>query len=135
MGLGQIFAKLPRSFRWQFQCPREPRGQGGRAVLVEYVVAIRPQTRNGEGEFVGPPRSLTKPERDVGWLILGIFDENPAGLDLENAVADVAQLEDVAGQTVKGEIFIECTDAVILRAEDDLVVELVRNRSAIGDGR
>ena len=43
-------------------------------------------------------------------------------------------MKNVTGQTLEGEVFIECADEDPFRFQDDVVVELIRYRPAIRDG-
>src|SRR6478735_6679697 len=53
-----------------------------------------------------------------------------SGLDLQHAVAGIAQLEDVARHALDGEILVDRADHRRLRLEHDRVVAGVRDRAA-----
>ena len=57
-----------------------------------------------------------------------------AGLDAQDAIRGVAELEDVARQAFDGEILVERADEDAGGLEDDLVVGVVGNGAAAGDG-
>ena len=84
-------------------------------------------------ELVGARRRLAEPERDARRLALGVRDPHHAGLDAQDAPRDVAELEDVARHALDGEVFVHGTDRRSFGLEHDLVVEVVRDRAAVGD--
>ena len=98
--------------------------------LLGHLVA---QARDGLGQLVGAPGRLAEPERDVRRLAAGVLDQHPAGLHLHDAVGRVAELEDVAGHALEGEVLVQRADRHLLRQQHDVVVELVGNRAAVGD--
>ena len=65
---------------------------------------------------------------------MGVFDKNPALFDLEHAVGKIAELEDIAGHTFKGKVFIQAADKQAFGLQDDVVIKLVGNRTTIGNG-
>ena len=62
-----------------------------------------------------------------------ILDPHGAALDPQDAVAAVAELEDVAGHALDGEILVHGADDWILRLEQHLVVGSVGDGAAGGD--
>ena len=64
-----------------------------------------------------------------------ILDQHLAGLDLRDAVRGVAELKDVARDAFEGEVLVERADAMLLRQQHHVVVELVRDHAGVRDGR
>ena len=93
------------------------------------------QPRHRRGQLVAAARRLAEPERNGGRLAVRVLDEHLAGLHLADAVGGVAELEDVAGQALEGEVLVQRADAQALRQQHHVVVELVGDRAAVGDGR
>src|SRR5208282_6117291 len=55
-----------------------------------------------------------------------------AALDALDAVGRVAELEDVAGHALNGEILVDCADDLVLGFQQYLIVGGVRDRAARG---
>ena len=55
---------------------------------------------------------------------------NDARFDLLDLVAHVPELEDVSRGGLDGEVFIETSDSGVAGAEQDIIVEAIRNRAA-----
>ena len=68
-------------------------------------------------------------------LALGVFDAHAAGFHAQDAIRGVAELEDVAREALDGEVLVERADEDAGRLEDHLVVGVVGNGAAAGDGR
>ena len=88
------------------------------------------QARDARREFVGAPRRFAQPERDARRHALRILDAQAAGFDAQDAVARVAELEDVAGQAFDREVFVDRADVGRLRFEHHGVIAGVRDRAA-----
>ncbi len=84
------------------------------------------------GQLVAAPRRFAQPERDVRRLALGILDAHAAGLDLDDAVGGIAELEDIAGQALDGKIFVDRADFEALGFQQHRVVGIVGNGAAGG---
>ena len=93
-----------------------------------------PQARHRRGQLWRPRRCLAQPERDAGRLTLCVLDPHPARLDAQDPVRGIAELEDVALQALDGEVLVESADKGAGRLEDDLIVGVVGDRAAAGDG-
>ena len=93
-----------------------------------------PQPRHCRGELGCAGRRLAEPERDTGRLTLGVFDPDTARLDAQDAVRGVTKLEDVALEALDREILVERSDERPGRLEDHLVVRVVGDGAATGDG-
>jgi hypothetical protein len=77
------------------------------------------QARDRERQLVAPARRFAEPERDARRGAVRVLDPDPAGLDAQDAVARVAELEDVAGDALDREVLVDGTDVRALRLEDD----------------
>ncbi len=88
------------------------------------------QACDRERQLVAAPRRLAEPERDGGRRALGVLHAHAAGFHLQDAVAGVAQLEDVAREALDGEVLVDGADAVGLRLEHHGVVAGLGNRAA-----
>jgi hypothetical protein len=93
-----------------------------------------PQPRHCRGELARAGRRLAEPERDTGRLTLGVLHPDTARLDAQDAVRGVTKLEDVALEALDREILVECSDERPGRLEDHLVVRVVGDGAATGDG-
>ena len=63
-----------------------------------------------------------------------ILDADPALLHAQDAVGHIAQLEDIALQALDREVLVHRADELRLRLENDLVVGVVGNGAAGGEG-
>src|SRR5215471_1223117 len=64
-----------------------------------------------------------------------VLDPHHAALDANNAVALVAELEDIAGHALDREILVDRADDVIFRLQRHLIIGIVWNRAAGGQCR
>ena len=64
-----------------------------------------------------------------------VLDPHHAALDAQDAIAPVAELEDVAGEALDGEILVHGADDVALGLEQDLIVGVVGDGAAGGERR
>ena len=107
--------------------PLSPEGsRRSRAAIV------RAQTRHRGRQFIAAARRFAEPERDGRRLAMRVLDPDDAALDAHDAVGVVAELEDVAGQALDGEVLVDAADRVVLGFQHHLVVGGVRNRAAGG---
>src|SRR6185437_8208287 len=72
----------------------------------EQGVELFAQPRYRERELVRAPRRLAQPERDTGRHTVRIFHAQAIALHAQDAVAGVAELEDVAGETLDREVLV-----------------------------
>ena len=63
-----------------------------------------------------------------------ILDADPALLHAQDAVGHISQLEDITLQTLDREILVHRADELRLRLENDLIVGVVGDGAAGGDG-
>ena len=105
------------------------RASGPSGQVRERVLA---QARHRGGQLVAARRRLAEPERHRRRHAPGVLHEHLVGLDLLHAVRGVAELEDVAGHALEGEVLVDRADAEALRLQHHVVVELVRDHAGIG---
>jgi len=79
-------------------------------------------------QLVAATRRFAEPERNVRGRALGVLDADATRLDLQDAVARVAELEDVAAQALDREVLVDRADRRRLRLEQHRVV------AGLGDG-
>ena len=100
---------------------------------VEVCLELAAQPRHARRQLVGAPGRLAQPERDGRRLAVRVLDADAALLDAQDAVRDVAELEDVALQALDREVLVHRADELRLRLEDHLVVGGVGDGAAGGD--
>ena len=61
---------------------------------------------------------------------LRVLDAHDAALDAQDAIGGIAELEDVAGQALDGEVLVHRADDLVLGLEQHLVVGVVGDRAA-----
>ena len=66
---------------------------------------------------------------------MGIVDPNFSRTDPPNAPRTVAKQEDIAGETLDGEVLVHRADQCFARELDDAIVGGVGNGAAVGDRR
>ena len=66
---------------------------------------------------------------------MGVLDAHRAALDAQDAIGGVAELEDVAGHALDGEVLVHRADDLVLRLQQHLVVGVVGDRAAGGERR
>ena len=93
----------------------------------------RAQARHRDRQLVAAARRLAEPERNGRRHAVGILDAHDAALDAQDAIALVAELEDVAGEALDREILVHGADDVVLRLQQHLIVGVVRDRAAGGE--
>ena len=64
-----------------------------------------------------------------------ILDKHPALFDLQHAVGKIAELKDITRHAFKRKVFIQAADEQAFGLQDDIVIKLVGNRAAVGNGR
>jgi hypothetical protein len=106
-----------------------------RPPLLQRLRHLFAQPRHAERQLVAAPRRLAEPERNVGRGALRVFDPHAARLDLQDAVAGVAQLEHVARQALDREVFVHRADLVGLRLQHHGVVAGLGDGAAGGERR
>ncbi len=101
---------------------------------AEQRVQLRLKTRHGRRQFMAAPRCFTEPERDGRRLAMGILDAYLAGLDPQDPVGRVAELEDIPGDAFDREVFVDAADIQALRFKQHAVVSVIRDGAAAGHG-
>ena len=102
---------------------------------VDAAVELFPEIGDLVGQLGSAARRLADPEGDRWRRSLGVLDPDPAALDAANPPRGVAQEEDVAPHTLDGEIFVDGAHEGVLRLGDDVVVGVVGDSAAAGEGR
>jgi hypothetical protein len=128
--LGEVFNDLLRGRFAQAQDiaqPVEPRLHATRIDVCDDFLA---QPRYAKRQFVAASRRFAKPERNARWCALRIFHAKTVALDALDAIARVAELENVARHALDGEIFIHGADDGGLRFQYDEVIGRIRNGAA-----
>lgn len=90
------------------------------------------QARHRRRQFVATARRFAQPEGYVRWCAFGIFHTHAPGLHAQDAVAGVAELEHIAGETFDSEIFVHRADLFGLRFQHHAVVAGFGNGAAGG---
>ena len=119
----------------------------GKPIILRQVRARRVDAAGGErrlhggieirhrlGQGVAAPRRLAQPERNARRRLAGVTDLHPIGFHAQDAVGAIAELEDVAGQALEGEILVHRADAHAFGLQNDVVVELIGNGAAVEQG-
>ena len=109
-----------------------PGGRSPDGSALEPRRDLGAQARHRGRQLVAAARRLAEPERDGRRLPLRVLDPHRPALDPQDAIGRVAELEDVAGQALDGEILVDRADDLVLRLEHHLVVGGVGNRAAGG---
>ena len=104
----------------------------GRFVVT--FVDIDAQLRDFVRQFHGAAESFAVPKRNGRRRAVGIFDADRAGFDAANLPRVGSEQENVAGQTLNGEIFVEGADDVTVGFRDDRIVGRVGDGAPAGNG-
>ena len=132
--VGRILRQLPRRGGGQAQFALQPVGGGVNAAAGQLFIDVAAQAGHSVAQFIGAAWRFAEPEGDAGGLSMGVRDAYLALLHPEDAISRIAQLEDVPGQAFKGEILVQRADGTAFRFQDHIVVELIRDHPAIGQG-
>ncbi len=100
------------------------------ARVVDPRGDFRAQPRHRARQLVGPPRRFAEPEGNRRRLAVRVFDPHAARFDAPDLVRRIAQLEDVAGEALDGEILVDGADDHVGGLQHDLVVRGVGDRAA-----
>ena len=130
----QVVHHLLRRRGRQPHLRHQPAARRGRALGLDQPPDAGPQTGHRLGQLVAAARRLSQPERQRGRLGAGIHYPHHPGLDLDDFPRLVAEQEDVAGDAFHGEVFVDAADEQVLRVHAYLIVEVVGNRAAVGQG-
>ncbi|SAK95147.1 hypothetical protein AWB82_06876 [Caballeronia glebae] len=131
----QIIDDLPRRFGIDARRLREPRDRFVDAALREPRVDLRAQPRDGVRKLVAAAGRFAQPERDVRRLAVRVLHAHAPAFHAHDPVRRIAELKDVARETLDGEILVHRADLQALRFEDHGEIGVVGNRAARGDGR
>ena len=137
-GTRQVFDDLSRGGFRQAKGAGKPI-DGGRQVhpahrrpLSQPPIDLVTQPRHGKGQLVAAPWRLAQPEGNARRHALSIFDTHPPGLDLEDAIRGVTQLEHIAGQALHREVLVHRADIQPLRLQQHGIVGVVGDGAAGG---
>ena len=116
---------------------RRPAGDGcepGNRVLVPGQTRFHAveKFRDPPRQFRAAPRRFPEPERDGGRRSLRVLGVYLSGSDPLDPVGGVAELKDVPGQTLERKVLVQGADARFRGHQQHVVIELVRNRPAVG---
>ncbi len=132
-GLGgrQVFDELLARQRRQCELLLQP--LAGRAyAMLQLARQAGPQTRHGGRQLSAAPGRFAEPERNVWRLTVSVLDIDFAGLDSDDAVGRIAELKNIAGQAFEREVFVQRAGD-LFRQHYHVVIELIGNRTAVGD--
>jgi hypothetical protein len=90
--------------------------RSGRAQARRHV---RAQPRHRDRKLVAAAGRLAQPERNGRRHAMGILDPHHAALDAHDAIALVAELEDVAGEALDREVLVHAADDVVFRFQQE----------------
>ena len=130
--LDAVVQQLPRRFLRKTDIVHQP-ALGDALAFREFRLQFLAQARDRLRQHVGAARRLAQPERDRRRRALRILHPQAPRLDTEDAVARIAQLEDVAGQALDREVFVDRADADALRLQQHRVIADVGNGAAALD--
>ena len=130
---GQVLDQLFRGGFGDADIADQPalRAIAGRSCRSRAAIAARRRDTRCR-QLVAAARRLAEPERDGRRLALRVLDPHAAALDAQDAVGAVAELEDVAGQALDGEVLVDAADRLVLGLQHHLVVGGVGDRAAGG---
>ena len=136
---GQILHELARRGGRQTDLIADPAGDRldrGRGVcrlgcFTDSPADRRPQARHRGRQRRAACGRLTQPERHGRRLPAGVLHADTVELDPQNAPRMQAELEDVAGQALDGEVFVHGADGRAARLQDDAVVGVLRDGAGV----
>ena len=96
---------------------------------------VRPEARHGPRQLVAATGRLAQPERDGGREPVRILHAHDAALHPQDAIGGIAELEDVAGHALDGEVLVHRADDLGLGLQQHLVVGVVGDGAAGGQRR
>ena len=114
--------------------PLEPLRGSILVVAVQAHFHVGPQPGHRARQLRAPSGRLSQPEGDGRRLPVGVRHPHGPRIDREDAPRRVAQLEDVAGGALDGEILVEGSDEGLLGIQHHPVVGVVGDGAARGDG-
>ena len=119
------------------QAERSPRARSrtaGSPSASRRSTSSRSRDTAAESSSVRPGDSPNQNGMFGGWPWASSTYTRPVST-FADPVGGVAQLEDVARDALEGEVLVERADGQALRQQHHVVVELVRDRAAVGDRR
>ena len=132
---GEILGQLLGRRHYDTEVVHQPtQGILSGRIVAQACRHIGAQPRHRDGELVAAARRLAEPEWNGRRHAMGVLDPHHAALDPHDAIALVAELEDVAGQALDREVLVHAADDVVFRLQQNLKVGVVRDRPARGQG-
>ena len=128
LGCGHVFGQLLGGGFVHAQRMHQPVHDGGYAAFIDARGDFFAQTRYAVRQLRAAPRRFAQPERNIRRHALRVFHAQAIALHANDAVAGVAELEDVAGEAFHGEVFVHRADDGGLRFQHHQVV------GGVGDG-
>ena len=123
-----VFGDLLRGGFIELQLRAQPMLERRLAARLQLRLHRLAQPRHAGRQFDAAARRLAQPERDAGRHAFGILHAHAPGLDAQDPVTRIAELEHVAGDALDGEVFVDGADDDRLRLQQHGVV------ADIGDG-
>src|SRR6476659_2184883 len=91
------------------------------------------EARDRLRKLIAAGRGLAQPEGNCRRRAMGVLHTHHTAFHTDDAIGGVTKLENIAGETLNGEILVHGTDDVIFRLKQDLEIGVVRNGPARGD--
>src|SRR5262249_23309689 len=97
---------------------------------VETLLNLSTQARHGTGKLVASRWCLTEPKRYGGRSTMSIFHADDASFDTQNTVGCIAELEDVACETLDRQILIYIANPMLSPLNKNLKMRIRGVRAA-----
>ena len=128
----QIIHQLLSGRSRQAQSFLQPLHRIGCRVVPQIGIDGFPQGADRERKLPRAARAFPEPEGDRGPRALGVAYAHLESIHPQQLPAVAAQRENVAGQCLEGEVFVERADHGVVRVQHYLIIEHVRDGAAIG---
>ena len=137
-GLGEVRDDLLGRRRRHAERVSQPGlGTGGwgrlRRVFLQQLADDAAKLADRRRQLDAPSRRLAQPEGNRRRRAVRVGDPNDARGHLQDPPGAVAELKDVAGVALDGEVLVQRADEQLLGLEHDAIVGVVGNRAARGD--
>src|SRR3546814_6995373 len=96
---------------------------------------LRAQLADGGRQFIGAAQTFATPDRPRRRLSFRVFDQHTAGLDLDDALRGVAELDDIAAQTLAREVLVARADLHTFRYKREFRLETYGHLAGVCDAR
>ena len=111
---------------------RSARSPAGSRLQTRSAISARRRDTAADSSSLRPGASPSQ-NGMVGGAPVRVLDPHRAALDAQDAVGGVAELEDVAGHALDGEVLVDRADDLALRLQQHLVVGVVGDGAARGE--